>query len=138
MGTIFNINVKILNIFKSISENLVIIFVQMPIKKMLIGFFLLFFSFLLVPVHQVGFFIYNNQIAEEIPHGQDDSGMKYPDDTLKQLIFTYSDQEDDAQTPGYFLKGQAVDINIKTRSSDDIQTPPPNHISGFQLQILLL
>lgn len=101
----------------------------MSIKKILVGFFLLLFSFQLAPVQQVGAFLYNNQMTEEIPHSQDDSGMKYQDDIFKQLFFTVSDQGDHANEPGSFLTGKAVDINIKTRSSDDIQTPPPNLIS---------
>jgi hypothetical protein len=101
----------------------------MQIKKILVGFFLLLFAFQLAPVQQVGAFLYNNQITEEIPHGQDDSGMKYQDDVFKQLLFTVSDLGDHANELGSFLTGKAVDINIKTRSSDDVQTPPPNRIS---------
>jgi hypothetical protein len=98
----------------------------MAIQKMLVGFFLLLFSFQLAPDQEVGAFLYSNQIPEEIPHGQDESGMKYPDDSFKQVIQNFSDQGNNIQYPASFLKGKAVDVNIKTRSSDDIQTPPPN------------
>ena len=96
---------------------------------MLVGFFLLLFSFQLAPVQEVGAFLYNNQITEEIPHGQEESGMKYPDDSFKLLIQFFSDQGNSIQYPASFLKGKAVDVNIKTRSSDDIQTPPPNSVT---------
>jgi hypothetical protein len=101
----------------------------MPTRKLIVGFFILLFSFQLAPVQQVGAFLYNNQITEEIPHSQDDSGMKYQDDIFKQLIFTVADQGDNIGIPGSFLTGKAVDINLKTRSSDDIQTPPPNVVA---------
>ncbi len=101
----------------------------MAIQKMLVGFFLLIFSFQLAPVQEVGAFLYNNQITEEIPHGQDESGMKYPDDSFKQLIQFFSDQGNNLQLAASLLKGKAVDVNIKTRTSDDIQTPPPNSIT---------
>jgi len=96
---------------------------------MLVGFFLLLFSFQLAPVQEVGDFLYNNQISEEIPNGQDESGMKYPDDCFKQLVQNFSVQGNNIQNPASFLKGKAVDVNINTRSSDDIQTPPPNPTS---------
>jgi len=98
----------------------------MVIKKMLVGFFLLLFSFQLAPVQEVGAFLCNNQITEEIWHGQNESGIKYPDDSFKQLLQNFSEQGNNIQSPASFLKGKAVDVNIKTRSSDDIQTPPPN------------
>jgi hypothetical protein len=101
----------------------------MAIQKILVGFFLLIFSFQLAPVQEVGAFLYNNQITEEIPHGQDESGMKYPDDSFKQLIQFFSDQGYNVQNTASILKGKAVDDNVTTRSSDDIQTPPPNPIN---------
>ncbi|MGL6266555.1 MAG: hypothetical protein ACRC2O_01475 [Chitinophagaceae bacterium] len=101
----------------------------MAIQKILVGFFLLIFSFQLAPVQEVGFFLYNNQNTEEIPHGQDESGMKYPDDSFKQLIQFFSDQGNNLQYTASLLKGKAVNDSIQTRSSDDIQTPPPNLIA---------
>jgi hypothetical protein len=98
----------------------------MPIKKILGGFFLMLFSFQLAPVQEVGVFLYNNQMTEEIPHGQDESGVKYPDDSFKQLLQYFSDQGNNMEYPVSFLTCKAVDDNVKTRSSDDIQTPPPN------------
>jgi len=98
----------------------------MPTRKGIVGFFILLFSFQLAPVQQVGAFLYNNQITEEIPHSQDDSGMNYQDEIFKQLNFSVADQGAHIDIPGSFLSGKAVDISIKTRSSDDIQTPPPN------------
>ncbi len=64
---------------------------------------------------------------EEIPHNHDDSGSKYSDDSLKQLFHTFSEQGIKEHAQGFFLTGKAVDVNITTRSSDDIQTPPPNY-----------
>jgi hypothetical protein len=87
------------------------------------------FSFQLAPVQQVGSFLYNNQLMEEIPHGNDDSGAKFSDDSIKQLFHTFSEQGINEQVQGSFLTGKAVDVNITTRSSDDIQTPPPNSIA---------
>jgi hypothetical protein len=98
----------------------------MLIKNILVGFFLVLFSFQLAPIQEVGAFLYNNQMTEEIPHGQDDSGMKYQDDTLKQLFFTAAVLGENIDMTGYLLSGKAADINVKTRTSDDIQTPPPN------------
>jgi hypothetical protein len=98
----------------------------MPIKKILGSFFLMLFSFQLVPVQEVGFFLYNNQMTEEIPHGQDESCVKYPDDSFKQLLQYSPDQGNNMDYPISFLTGKAVDDNVTTRSSDDIQTPPPN------------
>lgn len=100
----------------------------MPIRKCIVGFFILLFSFQLAPVQQVGSFLYNNQMTEEIPHGQDDSGAKYSDDSLKHFFQTLSDQGDQDLAFGCLLTGMAVDIRIITRSFDDIQTPPPNFI----------
>lgn len=106
---------------------MVIIFATMPPKKVIVSFFILLFSFQLAPVQQVGSFLYNNQLMEEIPHNHDDSGSKYSDDSLKQLFHTFSEQGIKEHAQGFFLTGKAVDVNITTRSSDDIQTPPPNY-----------
>jgi hypothetical protein len=101
----------------------------MSFKKILVGFSMVLFSFQLAPVQQVGAFLYNSQLTEEIPHSQEDSGMKFQDDLLKQLISPLWDEGECEQGPGSFQKGKAVDFCIKTRSSDDIQTPPPNLIA---------
>jgi hypothetical protein len=99
----------------------------MPLNKVIVSFFILLFSFQLAPVQQVGSFLYNNQLMEEIPHSQDDSGAKYSDDSLKQLFYTFSEPGINEHVQGSFLTCKAVDVNITTRSSDDIQTPPPNY-----------
>jgi hypothetical protein len=99
----------------------------MPTKKLIVGFFILLFSFQLAPVQQVGSFLYNNQLMEEIPHNYDDSGSKYSDDSLKQFFHSFSEPGMNEQAQVFFLTGKAVDVNITTRSSDDIQTPPPNY-----------
>jgi len=105
----------------------VIIFATMPPKKVIVGFFILLFSFQLAPVQQGGTFLPNNQLMEEIPHTHDDSGAKYSDDSLKQIFHNFSEQVINELAQGFFLTGKAVDVNITTRSSDDIQTPPPNY-----------
>jgi hypothetical protein len=107
----------------------VTIFATMPIRKFIVGFFILLFCFQMAPVQQVGSLLYSNQIMEEIPHGQDSGQIKYPDDSLKHFesIHFLSFHRDVSLHS--FLTGQAADARVMTRSSDDIQTPPPNHIA---------
>jgi hypothetical protein len=96
-------------------------------SKRIIGlFFILLFSFQLAPALQIGSFLYSNQMTEEIPHNTDDSGMKFQDNSLKHFYNTLSDHGNNELTTGFFLIGKAVDVKVITRSSDDIQTPPPN------------
>lgn len=109
------------------SHQPVVIFAHMLTRKCIVGFFILLFSFQLAPVQQVGSFLYNNQMTEEIPHGQDDSGAKYADDSLKHFFQSLSDLGEHEQAFEGLLRGKAVDIKIITRSFDDIQTPPPNN-----------
>lgn len=100
----------------------------MSIKKILVGFFLLIFSYQLAPVQEVGAFLYNNQMTEEIPHGQDESGLKYPDDSLKFAISTQYLLFKNNFSQDSFLFDKELIIRIITRTSDDITTPPPNQI----------
>ncbi len=95
-------------------------------KRILGLFFILLFSFQLAPVQQVGSFLYSNQLTEEIPHHTDESGMKNPDDSLKHFYYSLVDHGHHEPDSGAFLTGKAVDVKVVTRSSDDIQTQPPN------------
>jgi hypothetical protein len=101
------------------------------LKKRLLGlFFILLFSFQLAPMQQVGSFLYSNQMTEEIPHhGADEAGAKNPDDSLKHFYYSLSDHGGHVLLPHSILTGKAVDVKVKSRSSDDIQTPPPNSIA---------
>jgi hypothetical protein len=95
-------------------------------KRILGLFFILLFSFQLAPIQQVGSFLYSNKMTEEIPHNPDDSGMKNPDDSLKHFYYFPIDHGHKEPDPGGLLSGKAVDVKVVTRSSDDIQTQPPN------------
>ena len=97
-------------------------------KRILGTFFVLLFSFQLAPVQQVGSFLYSNQMTEEIPHNPDEGNTKYPEDSLK-LYFVSHDHRHDEMLPGTLFKGMAVDVQVISRWLDDIQTPPPNHLS---------
>jgi hypothetical protein len=99
----------------------------MPGKRILGFFFILLFSFQLAPVQQVGSFLYSNQMTEEIPHNPDDAGVKYPDDSLKHFYCALSNHGYNDLAPRSLLTGKAADEMVKTRSSDDIQTQPPNN-----------
>jgi hypothetical protein len=98
----------------------------MSLRKILVGFFILLFSFQLVPVQQVGSLLYSNQIMEEMPHSQDTGYLKFADDNIKHYDYTLFVSCQKEIISGYFLTGKAADMKITTRSSDDIQTPPPN------------
>jgi hypothetical protein len=98
----------------------------MSLRKILVGFFILLFSFQLIPVQQVGSLLYSNQLMEEMPHSQDTGCLKFADDNFKHFDFTHYVSLHNEIISGYLLTGKAVDVKIITRSSDDIQTPPPN------------
>jgi hypothetical protein len=98
----------------------------MSLRKILVGFFILLFSFQIAPVQQVGSLLYSNQLMEEMPHGQDTGYLKFADDNCKHFDYTHIVSFHKEILSGSFLTGKAVDVKIITRSSDDIQTPPPN------------
>jgi hypothetical protein len=98
------------------------------LRLRLIGlFFILLFSFQLVPIQQVGSILYSSQMTEEKPH--DDTGTKSPDDSSKNYYYFLSDHGNHEPNSGAILTGKAVDVKVTSRSSDDIQTPPPNYFS---------
>jgi len=99
---------------------------HMLIRKIFVGFFILLFSFQLVPVHQIGSLLFSKRITEEILQTRDSEQIKYPDDSLKNVesapfIFLQNELSPDA-----LLFEKAVKVRILTRTTDDIQTPPPN------------
>ena len=96
-------------------------------KKILGCFFILLFSFQLVPVQNVGSFLYSNQMTEEIPHGSDDAPVKKMADPCKQLHSFNPDFGDNVALTGDPITAKATDENIISRALDDIQTPPPNY-----------
>ena len=107
-----------------------LLFLRPMLSKKLIGLFcILVFSFQLVPIQQVGLILYSAQMTEERPHNPDDTGSKSLDDSLKQFCYSSSDHGNHQPNSGSMLTGMAVDVKVHTRSSDDIQTPPPNNFS---------
>jgi hypothetical protein len=125
----FNKFVKKVNTLHTLILNCLIIFTPMLKKRLLGLFFILLFSFQLAPIQQVGSFLCSNQMTEEIPHGTDEAGAKNPDDSLKHFYYSLSDHGNHELLLGSILNGMAVDVKVKSRSSDDIQTPPPNFIA---------
>ena len=99
----------------------------MPINKIIIGFFLLLFSFQLVPDQQVGFRLYSNQITEEISDCQETENIKYAGEVSKQFEFSHLVSFHKELQPFFIISGKAFEVKLITRSSDDIQTPPPNN-----------
>ena len=100
------------------------------IKKKIIGVFLiLLFSFQLVPVLQVGSFLYQGQMTEELPHSDTGTGGKMLSGDCKQLLsgHEYDGLEEAILSIDHSFSLLAEAFN--TRHADDIQTPPPNHFS---------
>jgi hypothetical protein len=100
----------------------------MLIRKIFVGFFILLFCFQLAPVDQIGSVLFSKQIIEEIPQGQESEQIRYPEDSIKNFVsapflFFQYDLSQDA-----LLFEKAIKVRIITRTSDDIQTPPPNMI----------
>jgi hypothetical protein len=98
----------------------------MLIRKIFVGFFILLFCFQLAPVEQIGSVLFSKQIIEEILQGQESEQIRYPDDSVKNIIsapflFFQYDLSKDA-----LLFEKAVTVRIISRTTDDIQTPPPN------------
>jgi hypothetical protein len=100
------------------------------LKRRIIGtVLLLIFSFQLAPVLQVGSFLYQGQLTEELPHHSDSGSHSggSNSDSAKNLIPSSVDQ----LLPGilhslpnlsYTLSEEAY----SSRHADDVQTPPPN------------
>jgi hypothetical protein len=97
-------------------------------NKAIVAFLILLFSFQFLPIKQVGSFIYCNQLTEELPHAGDcgsntanffDGTSKYIDhqDALNHLVIP---------NQHISVKLHSVDEEFISRSSDDINTPPPN------------
>jgi hypothetical protein len=100
----------------------------MLIRKFFVGFFILLFCFQLVPVKQMGLLLYSNQITEEVTQGQETEQFKYPDDNIKYLLNTQNLIFKRQFSTNLFQFDQRLTVQIITRISDDIQTPPPNNI----------
>src|SRR4030095_5607555 len=99
------------------------------LKTKIIGVLLvLIFSFQLVPVLQVGLFLYQGQLTEELPHNCD-SGSKSGNsnsDSPKNFIPSV-DQLLLAITHSLpNLSYTSSDEAYSSRHADDVQTPPPN------------
>ena len=98
-------------------------------SKAIVVFLILLFSFQFLPIKQVGSVFYCNQLTEELPHSGDcgtnasgffDSASKYNDhfDYLHQLVIP---------SLKINVRLHFADEEFKSRSSDDINTPPPNN-----------
>jgi hypothetical protein len=99
----------------------------MPINKIIIGFLLLLFSFQLVPDQQVGFGLYSNLITEEISDCQETENIKYGGEVSRHFESTHLVSFHKELQPFFIISGKAFAVKLLTRSSDDIQTPPPNN-----------
>jgi len=94
-------------------------------KRVISVFFLMLFSFQLLPLRQVGSLLYSNQLMEEISHGSETGNAKFGD-TSKNIDYFFTENSISLLSLAASLLLSPLDDNFKSRSSDDIQTPPPN------------
>jgi hypothetical protein len=114
------------------AKQIMTLFLPNMLKERIIGIVLvLIFSFQLAPILQVGSFLYQGQLTEELPH-HSDSGMssgKLSADSNKNFVPSV-----DQLLPGLLSNllclSQACSVEAySSRQADDVQTPPPNFSS---------
>ena len=99
----------------------------MPIGKVMIGFFLLLFLFQLLPIQQVGSILYSNLQAKEIPGDHDITGKIFSDDEFRYLEHANFELLYNKISVHCLQVNQILQSRLSSRSSDDVQTPPPNY-----------
>jgi hypothetical protein len=103
----------------------------MILKRFTALFFILVFSLLFAPVMQVGSFLYQNQLTEEIPHGSCDGGNQASKNFDPSKNFEYYSENLFQYHPSSCLYCTVLSHSERytSRHSDDINTPPPNCIA---------
>jgi len=94
-------------------------------KKAIVVFLLTLFSFQLLPLKQVGSVIYMNQLLEELPNSTEGDASKF-NDGFKSLDCLLNNHLDFLPALVSTSLSLLSSVEIYSRGSDDIFTPPPN------------